>query len=82
MIVQELTCKELVEIVTEYLEGRLPPSERASFEAHLSNCHGCNIYLEQMRQMIRALGRLTEETIPMESKPELLQLFRNWKHSG
>ena len=78
----ELTCKELVEIVTDYLEGTLPPAERARFDAHLSDCHGCTRYVEQMQQTVRALGKLTEETLPPESKEPLLTLFRNWKREG
>lgn len=75
----ELTCQELVELVTEYLEGSLPAAQRARFEAHLAECPYCRIYLEQMRATIGLLGRLTEETIPPAAKQELLQLFRNWK---
>lgn len=75
----ELTCQELVELVTEYLEGSLPAAQRARFEAHLAECPYCRIYLEQMRETIRLLGRLTEETIPPTAKQELLRLFRDWK---
>ncbi len=75
----ELTCQELVELVTEYLEGTLDPIERARFEAHVAECDGCRIYLQQMQQTIRACGMLAEEAIAPEAKQELLQLFRNWK---
>lgn len=75
----EMTCRELVELVTEYLEGTLPPAERARFEAHLRECDGCTTYLEQMRQLIAALGRLAEEAIPEEARRRLLQAFRDWK---
>ena len=71
-----LTCQELVELVTEYLEGTLSPADRFRFEEHLKTCPYCVIYLEQMRQTIRTLGRLPEESIPEE---ELLQAFREWK---
>ena len=74
-----LTCREMVELVTEYIEGTMPPRLRAIFEAHLSVCPGCTAYLEQMRQTIQALGKLTEETIPPQARDELLQAFRNWK---
>jgi anti-sigma factor RsiW len=76
-----LTCREMVELVTEYLEGSMPARERAIFEAHLSVCPGCTAYLEQMRQTISALGKLTEETIPAPARDELLNVFRNWKRS-
>jgi len=75
----ELTCKELVELVTEYLEGTLPASERERFDAHLGTCKGCTNYLQQMRQTVQVLGKLTEETIPAQTRDELLQIFKNWK---
>jgi anti-sigma factor RsiW len=77
----DLTCHELVELVTEYLEGALSPSEHVRVEAHLRGCGGCRAYLAQMRQTVRALGRLTEEAIPETMKQELLRLFRDWKRS-
>ncbi len=76
---QELTCRELVELITEYLEGTLSSEERERFEAHLATCRGCRTYLEQMRQTITLLGRLTEETISEEAKEEFLRAFRAWK---
>jgi anti-sigma factor RsiW len=82
MPVPELTCKELVEIVTEYLEGTLPPAERERFDAHLLGCHGCNRYVEQMQQTVRALGQLTEKSVPPEGKEMLLNLFRDWKRAN
>lgn len=78
---RDLTCKELVELVTEYIEGTLPAAERARFEAHLPACSGCRTYLDQMRRTIRAMGRLTEATIPPPARDELLSIFRNWKRA-
>ena len=74
-----MTCKELVELVTDYLEGALPPEDVADFDKHLSLCTGCRNYLTQMRQTIHAMGRLTEENVPEDAKQELLVLFRDWK---
>ena len=79
MASNELTCQELVELVTNYLEEKLPPVERRRFETHLTTCSGCQIYLEQMRQSIRMLGTLTEASISAETQQELLQVFRHWK---
>jgi anti-sigma factor RsiW len=79
MSIEALTCKELVEIVTGYLEGTLPPAEVARFEAHLPTCSGCRNYLEQMRQTIHTVGTLTEETIEPAARDTLLNLFRDWK---
>jgi predicted anti-sigma-YlaC factor YlaD len=78
----EMSCQELVELVTEYLEGTLPPATRVRFEAHLDTCSGCTNYLQQMRQTIQLLGKLTEETIVPQTRAELLQVFKNWKKVG
>lgn len=75
----QITCQELVEIVTEYLEGRLSTEDRARFEQHLLACDGCVDYVEQMRQTVRLLGTLTEDSIVPEGKESLLAAFRNWK---
>ncbi|HLB62230.1 MAG TPA: zf-HC2 domain-containing protein [Actinomycetota bacterium] len=75
----ELTCKELVELVTEFLEGYLPEPDRERFEAHLAICDGCTAYVEQMRTTIRVTGTLTEEQVPQEATDRLLSAFRSWK---
>jgi anti-sigma factor RsiW len=75
----EMTCKELVELVTEYLEGTLPATDRQRFEDHLKSCPYCVSYLDQMRLTIRALGKLGEESVPEDAKQALLRTFRDWK---
>jgi len=75
----ELSCRELVELVTDYLENVLSPAERVRFEEHLIACPGCQTYLEQMRQTIDVLGRVTEESLEPAARDKLLDLFRNWK---
>ena len=77
----DLSCKELVELVTEYLENSLPLREKAQFEAHLELCPGCRTYLEQMRQTIHAVGHLTVDSLDPTTRDKLLALFRNWKQS-
>jgi len=77
-----LTCKELVELVTEYLENTLPSRERMRFEDHLEGCSGCRTYLEQMRQMIQMVGRLSEDSIAPETQKELLNFFRDWQRES
>ena len=74
----ELPCRELVELVTDYLEDRLSPIDRARFEAHLTECEACRTYLEQFRQTIRVLGRLPEESLSPEAREALLTAFRGW----
>ena len=74
-----LSCKELVEIVTDYLEGVLPPRERQRFDAHLAECDGCHTYLAQMQDTIRVTGALREEHLEPEATELLLAAFREWK---
>lgn len=74
-----LTCKELTELVTDYLEGRQSFLDRMRFELHLGMCRHCRAYLRQMRATIEALGRLPEESIPPEVTQQLLARFRAWK---
>ena len=75
----ELTCKEPVELVTEYLEGGLTDSERERFEEHVTVCSGCSNYLDQIRTTIEIAGRVTEDDLSDETKNELLAAFRSWK---
>ena len=70
-------CQEIVELVTDYLEGALDPDMTAEVEAHLQLCDGCDIYVEQMRATIRALGTVPLETLSETAQSELLQAFRN-----
>jgi anti-sigma factor RsiW len=79
MTAAALTCREFVELVTDYLEEALPPEDRVRFEAHLAVCPGCHTYLHQMEQTIRWTGELTEESISDEAKETLLDVFREWK---
>ena len=73
-----LTCHEVIEILTDYLEDALPQSERRRVEEHLAACDGCTAYLEQLRETIRLTGMLIEEQIPVEQKERLLDAFRDW----
>ena len=74
----EMPCRELVELVTDYLEGRLSPPDRARFETHLAACEACRTYLDQFRQTVRLLGRLPEESLSPEATSALLAAFRGW----
>ena len=77
----EMPCRELVELVTEYLEDALPAQDRARFEAHLADCEDCNTYLDQMRQTISVLGRLPHDTLSSQAVATLGAAFRDW-HKG
>ncbi len=75
----KLTCRELVELVTDYLEGALHARDRRRFDAHIAGCDGCRAYLAQMRVTIDALGELPEERIAPDARRELMELFADWK---
>ena len=74
-----LTCRELVELVTDYLEGALSPSDLERFEQHIGGCDACTAYVEQMRLTITALGHLPPESLSREAEAEMLAAFRHWR---
>jgi anti-sigma factor RsiW len=74
-----LSCQELIELVTDYVEGTLSPADHASFESHLGACMDCHNYLDQMRRTILLVGALAEQDIPDDAKDGLLHAFRHWK---
>ena len=76
-----ISCQEVVEVVTDYLEGRLSAEDVAIFEAHLAICDGCQWYLDQMRTTVATVGRVSEEEVPPETRDKLLTAFREWKRS-
>jgi anti-sigma factor RsiW len=78
---KEMACQELVEVITDYLEGTLPKSDRARFDAHLATCPGCREYVEQMRGLIRLSGSLTAKSIEPATRDSLLRAFRRWRDS-
>jgi anti-sigma factor RsiW len=78
MEADDLSCQELVELVTDYLEGALPSEERARFDAHLTECDGCTAYLEEMRTTIELSGRFEPELLTEEARERLLVAFRGW----
>jgi len=77
--VEAFSCQELVELVTDYLEGALPPEERARFESHLEECGNCQLYLEQIRRTVELSGKLAPESLDPEAERELLHAFRDWR---
>jgi anti-sigma factor RsiW len=78
----EMTCRELVEVVTDYLEGKLPEADRARLEEHVAECPYCEEYIAQMRQTVEALGELPPEAIDPRREAELLEAFRGWRDSS
>jgi anti-sigma factor RsiW len=75
----EMTCQELVQLVTDYLEGVLPERDRVRLGAHLTECPYCEEYIAQMRVTIEAIGRLQPEPIDPGRERDLLEAFRGWR---
>lgn len=73
-----LTCHDVIELLSTYIDGGLPSDDRSRVEEHLAFCDGCATYLEQMRETIRLTGMVTEEQIPEDQKAMLLAAFRDW----
>jgi anti-sigma factor RsiW len=76
---EQLSCQELVELVTDYLEGMLPGEERLRFEDHIGRCDGCDVYLEQMRLTVSMLGHMPLDALAPDAERELLVAFRGWR---
>jgi anti-sigma factor (TIGR02949 family) len=76
-----ITCQEVVELVTDYLEGALPADDVELFEQHLNFCEGCGWYVDQMRTTVATVGRLREEDVPVELRERLLDAFKGWRRS-
>jgi anti-sigma factor RsiW len=79
MMGRDLSCKELVELITGYLEGTLHGRRLRRFESHLAYCEGCTRYIAQMEMTILATGTLNEEQVTDEQRTVLLAAFRDWK---
>ena len=75
--VGDITCQEVVELVTDYLEAALSPEEVATFEHHLSLCEGCVFYVEQIRLTIATLGRISADDVPADVRDGLVAAFRD-----
>lgn len=75
---RRLSCQQMVELVTEYLDGVMEPRRRARFEAHLAGCDGCTNYVEQFRTTVAVVGRLEVDDVPEPVMAELISAFRSW----
>lgn len=79
---QDLVCQQIVEMVTDYLEGALPGRQRRGFEAHLAGCEHCAEYLEQMRMTILLSGRLRTSDLTPAMREEFSALFASWREEA
>jgi anti-sigma factor RsiW len=77
-----ISCQEVVEIVTDYLEGQLDEATRTELEAHLALCPGCDLYLEQMRATIDELGHVPVETLSEQAQADPMAAFRTLHDTG
>ena len=78
---EPISCQEVVELVTDYLEGALSAEDTLRFEHHLSLCDGCVFYVEQIRMTVAAVGRIGENGVPPEVRDDLVAAFREFKRS-
>jgi anti-sigma factor RsiW len=79
---EDISCQELVELVTDYLEGVMPAELRVRFDRHIESCTGCNTHLEQMRTTIRLTGSLAPESLTPDAETTLLHAFRGWHRNA
>jgi len=80
--VNRVTCQDVVELVTSYLEGTMAADERARFEEHLVLCDGCDRYVRQIRRTIDLIGEVDEESLSPSSRDRLLDAFADWNRPG
>lgn len=78
----EIPCQQVVELISDYLEGALPARDRRRLEHHLTGCPHCSAYLAQMRETLRLTGRLVPEDLSPEMRHELSEVYRRWRAGG
>jgi len=78
----DLTCRQFVELVTDYLEDALDPAARRRFDTHVAGCPGCERYLDQVRTTQRTLGRMPLDALSAGARAQLMTAFRDWRSAG
>jgi anti-sigma factor (TIGR02949 family) len=78
---QHLSCQQVVELVTDYLDGALSAEQATLFEQHLNFCDGCVTYVEQIRVTVATAGRVGADDVPPEARDRLMAAFRDWRSS-
>ncbi len=73
-----MDCIELVELVSDYVDGALSEDDRAAFEHHLTDCDGCVSYVSQMRETIHLTGALRVDDVQPDARETLLAAFRDF----
>lgn len=82
MSARKMTCSELVELVTDYLEGVVADEELARLHRHLHGCPGCRAYVEQVRETIRLLGSLASRRLPRRAAKKVVEALRRRSEDG
>jgi anti-sigma factor RsiW len=77
-----MNCRQVVELMTDYLDGTLSAADRVKFEEHITGCDGCRAYLAQLRATRKVVGRLADEPIPTGIEDELVRAFKDWRSSS
>ncbi|MHB8612866.1 MAG: anti-sigma factor family protein [Candidatus Dormibacteraceae bacterium] len=75
----QMNCRQVVELMTDYIEGLLTSVDRARFEEHIAGCDGCRAYLAQLQATRKVVGRLADEPVPASVEKDLLEAFRSWR---
>ena len=76
-----MNCRQVVELMTDYLEGNLAAKDQARFEEHIAGCDGCRAYLAQLRTARDLVGKIADEPMPASVERELIEAFRNWRRA-
>lgn len=76
-----LVCREVTELVTDYVEGRLSRWDRLRFQLHIGMCRHCREYLRQMKTTQRLLGSVPPQPPSSDVEAELLRRFKDWKRT-
>lgn len=79
MSTEPMDCRDLVELVTAYLDGSLDPDTRARFDLHLLDCDGCDHYLQQFRVTVNTLGKTGDDDVDPAFRSRLMEAFRDWR---
>ncbi len=74
-----LRCDEIVELVTDYLEDALDPDTAGAFDAHLTVCPGCALYVDQIRETVATLGAVSCDDLSPRAQDELVAAFRAFR---
>ena len=74
-----MNCRQVVQLLMDYLDGTLPAADRERVEEHLAGCDGCTAFLSQLRAASRVTAELAEAEVPPAIRADLLKAFRDWK---